>query len=209
MDAHQRRRHRCILGLLQGLEGTVLDYGCGWGDLTWAISRTHPQVQGVDVDPDRVAFAQEQYAPLKFSVCRPDGLDFPKASFDILTSVVVVPFVPDVDAYLADVRRVLKPGGHLVIAGRSQPWLNRTYHRLLGGSSTAARKLHVHAPGALEAVLEHSGFTVVKRAAFYDPPFSDRRHLVDWFNSLVEIIGEGVGAIEPAPYPVFLVRRND
>ena len=60
-DAHQARRHRAILGAMKGLAGAVLDYGCGWGDITFAISRTHPDVRGVDVDPQRVAFAAAQY----------------------------------------------------------------------------------------------------------------------------------------------------
>src|SRR5262249_29251413 len=65
---HQRRRHRAVLDMLLGLEGEVLDFGCGYGDLTAAIARTHP-VQGVDVDPERIAFAAREYSPLQFSVC--------------------------------------------------------------------------------------------------------------------------------------------
>src|SRR5262245_34773268 len=88
---HQRRRHRAILRMLRRLHGDVPDYGCGYGDLTYAISRTH-RVRGVDLDPERVAFARCEYAPLEFQVCAPDDAPFPDASFDVVASIVVVNF---------------------------------------------------------------------------------------------------------------------
>src|SRR6516225_1860816 len=78
---HQRRRHRAVLRLLQGVSGKVLDFGCGYGDLAYAIAQTH-SVEGVDVDPDRVAFAAHEYAPIPFSRCDPAKLPFPDQSFD-------------------------------------------------------------------------------------------------------------------------------
>ncbi len=110
---HQRRRLKALLKLTAQTRGRLLDYGCGYGELTFELARTH-DVTGVDLNPERVRFAQREYAPVRFAVCRPDGLDFPDGSFDVVTSVVVLPFVRDRAAYLDECRRVLRPGGHLV-----------------------------------------------------------------------------------------------
>jgi 2-polyprenyl-3-methyl-5-hydroxy-6-metoxy-1,4-benzoquinol methylase len=60
MTWHQRRRHRAVLGLLRQLSGSVLDYGCGYGDLAFAMSQTHVVV-GVDADSGRIDFARQEY----------------------------------------------------------------------------------------------------------------------------------------------------
>lgn len=210
-NPHQRRRHRAVLALLDGLEGRVLDYGCGWGDLTWAIAKTHPDVIGVDVAPERIAFAREEYAPLRFEVCPAQGLPFADASFDVVASIVVVPFVPDPDAYLEDVRRVLRPGGHLIIATKTWPLLRRIYRRLRDGRGVGTRarsKLHLHTLEDTVELLGAHGFTVLRREAFYDPPFSNHKNPADIVNSIVECIGELLRLKSPAPYPLLLARRD-
>jgi|GEM_PF-2218352 len=211
-NPHQRRRHRAVLALIENLPaGRVLDYGCGYGDLTYAISRTHPDVMGVDVAPDRVEFAQSQYAPLRFEVCAPQGLDLPDASLDIVASIVVLPFVPDPDVYLKDVRRVLRPGGHLVIATKTWPVLRRIYRRLRDGRGVGTRgrsALHLHTLDTTADLLASHGFTVLQRAAFYDPPFSNHKNAADLLNSVVEIGGEILHLKAPAPYPLLLARRD-
>jgi ubiquinone/menaquinone biosynthesis C-methylase UbiE len=106
---HQRRRHQAVLALLSGLQGEVLDYGCGYGDLTEAMGRTH-LVQGVDIDTERVAFAAREYAPLQFRVCDARHLDFPDRSFDIVTSVAAIHFAPDPAEHLREACRVLRDG---------------------------------------------------------------------------------------------------
>jgi len=211
-SAHQSRRHRAVLGLLERLPpGRALDYGCGYGDLTYAISRTHPDVLGVDTAPERIEFARAEYAPLRFEVCAAQGLDLPDASFDIVTSVVVLPFVPDPGAYLDEVRRVLRPGGHLIVATKTWPPLRRIYHRLRGGSGGTAKKrstLHLHTLGAAAALLAAHGFSVLRRDAFYDPPFSNRKNAGDLANSVVELGCELLRLKTPAPYPLLLARRD-
>jgi ubiquinone/menaquinone biosynthesis C-methylase UbiE len=211
-DAHQVRRHRAVLALLKEVSGEVLDYGCGYGDLTYAMSRTHPNVIGVDVDPQRIAFARHEYPELRFEVCPPDGLTFADASFDVVTSVVVLPFVPDANEYLREVHRVLRPGGHLVVATKTWPLLRRVYRRLRYGPRTAGPRvssLTLHSVDAIAALLETSGFAVLRRNAFYDPPFSNHKNFADLLNGSVELAGEALGLVEPAPYPLLLARRAE
>jgi ubiquinone/menaquinone biosynthesis C-methylase UbiE len=212
-DAHQMRRHRAVLDLLRGLPpGRVLDYGFGWGDIAWAAARTHPDIHGVDVEVRRVEFARREYAPIAFDQCRPDGLDFPDASFDIVLSIVVLPFVPDDNAYMADIRRVLRPGGHLIVATKTSPFLTRWWRRLAGRREQdrhPAPGIRHHDAGDAARLLDRHGFEILERRAFYDPPFESRKNPVDVVNGVFEVAGERLGLIGTAPYPLFLARRAD
>lgn len=201
---HQRRRHREILGLLARTGGAVLDYGCGYGDLTAAIARTRP-VRGVDVDPARVAFAAAEYAPVVFEACRPDGLDFPDASFDAVVSSVVIPFVPDPAAYLRECRRVLRPGGHLILTCKNVEVVRNAFRRLLGRGPAPA-KLWVRRRGEVRALLEAEGFEPVAESYFYDPPFTSWKNAGDVLVGSVEQMLSLVGAREASGYYTFLCR---
>lgn len=211
-DAHQRRRHRAVLSLLQELPpGRVLDYGCGWGDIAWAASKTHPDIHAVDVDQRRIDFARRQYAPIPFQRCRPDGVDFPDGSFDIVLSIVVLPFVPDDAAYVAELRRLLRPGGHLIVATKTASFLPRMWRRF-GGRRERERRassaIAHHDARQAAALLRRHGFAILRRTAFYDPPFEAPKNVVDVLNGMVEIVGERLGLVATAPYPVFLARRE-
>ena len=212
-DAHQRRRHQAVLSLLAEVPpGRVLDYGFGWGDIAWAAAKTHPDLHAVDVEQRRVDFAREQYAPLPFDRCRPDGLDLPDASFDVVLSIVVLPFVPDDDAYMAEIRRVLRPGGHLVVATKTSPFLSRIWRRLSGQRERdrhPAPGIRHHDAADAAALLRRHGFDILRRRAFYDPPFESRRNAVDMVNGVFAAVGEPLGLVATAPYPLFLARRID
>ncbi len=211
LDAHQRRRHEAVLSALRSLPpGRVLDYGCGWGDITWAMARSHPDIHAVDVDEQRIRFARLEYAPLDFSVCAETGLGFPDASFDIVTSIVVLPFVPDEATYLAEIARVLRPGGHLVIATRVCPLLRRLWHGMLGQSlrsreTSVGRRIHL--PGDLRRLLADAGFHIVGQGGFHDPPFEARKNAADIVSGSIELIGESLGIVATAPYRIFIARK--
>lgn len=212
-DAHQRRRHEAILAALRTLPaGRVLDYGCGWGDITWAMSRTHPDIHAVDVDAQRIAFARREYGSLPFSVCDGDRVDFPDASFDIVVSVVVLPFVPSEQAYLSEIRRVLKPGGHLILATKICPLLNQAWHRAIGQpqrSRFSPDSERNHVADDVRGLLAENRFVVLREGGFYDPPFEARKNPVDLANGGIQFIGELFGMVAPAPYRVFVARQSD
>lgn len=211
-DAHQRRRHRAVLSLLRELPpGRVLDYGFGWGDIAWAASKTHPDIHAVDVEQRRVEFARRQYAPIPFQRCRPDGVDFPDASFDIVLSIVVLPFVPDDQAYVAELRRLLRPGGHLIVATKTSSFLPRMWRHLRGQRERErhpAPGIRHHDARDAAALLERNGFAILRRRAFYDPPFEARKNAADLLNGVMEVVGEKLGLVTTAPYPLFLARRE-
>jgi SAM-dependent methyltransferase len=95
----------------------VLDFGCGSGEGTAAMARSAASILGVDVAPDAIAHARERnageniaYETIAGPVAAPDD------SFDVVCSFQVLEHVEDPDAYLAEARRLLRPGGELLLA---------------------------------------------------------------------------------------------
>lgn len=96
----------------------VLDYGCGTGYGSAHIARIAARVEAVDVADDAVSHARTNFASenLNFSVIDPQRpLPFADDSFDTVLSFQVLEHVHDVHAYLKETRRVLAPGGTLML----------------------------------------------------------------------------------------------
>jgi SAM-dependent methyltransferase len=108
----------------------VLDYGCGSGYGSARIARNSIHVDAVDVADDAIAYAQEHYGAdnIAFHCCTPDSrLPFPDQSFDTVLSFQVFEHIQKTAHYLSEIRRVLKPGGQLILATpdrstRLLPW---------------------------------------------------------------------------------------
>ena len=104
----------------------VLDVGCGPGNLLVALSTDTPELLiGVDVDETFLVFGHSHVeklidppsaVPTLLRASLP-VLPFADASFDLVTCFLVMPHVPDDQAALTELARVLKPGGTLAISG--------------------------------------------------------------------------------------------
>lgn len=94
----------------------VLDAGCGEGYGTRRLARTAQSVVGVDPDSDVVAHARATYPEGEF--LEADLCDLPLAdgSLDMVVSLQIASPQPDVSRYVAELARVLRPGGELLWA---------------------------------------------------------------------------------------------
>lgn len=91
--------------------GRWLDLGCGTGVLSRAVlARGVPGVYGVDPSPAFVAHAAST-SRAQFAVGDAQRLPFGDGSFGRVVSALVLNFIPDLAAALAEVHRVLAPGG--------------------------------------------------------------------------------------------------
>ncbi|GAA4867258.1 class I SAM-dependent methyltransferase [Saccharopolyspora cebuensis] len=98
--------------------GPVAELGCGPGRVTAHLRDLGLDVFGVDVSPVMIDLAREAYRDLRFEVGSMEALEL---ADDALHGVVswysVIHAAPqDVPAYFAEFRRVLAPGGHLLLA---------------------------------------------------------------------------------------------
>jgi arsenite methyltransferase len=110
------------LGLQAG--ETVVDLGSGGGiDVFLAARQVGPtgHVIGVDMTPEMLELAQEGarrggYTNVEFRQGRLEALPVDDASIDAVTSNCVINLVPDKRAVYAEIARILRPGGRLVIS---------------------------------------------------------------------------------------------
>jgi ubiquinone/menaquinone biosynthesis C-methylase UbiE len=98
----------------------VLDVGCGTGSLTFALSeiaRTEA-ITGIDLIPGFVEFAHSRNTDPRIIFQQGDARDLPFAenSFDRAYSMLVLQFIPDADRAVAEMCRVVRPGGTVTAA---------------------------------------------------------------------------------------------
>jgi demethylmenaquinone methyltransferase/2-methoxy-6-polyprenyl-1,4-benzoquinol methylase len=170
----ERRPRRIGLRLLATRSGEhVLDVGCGPGATLVELGRAvgpAGRVAGVDLSPAMISRAacRARRAGLAdrvdARVADAAALPWPEGSFDaVFASFTLELFdTPEIPAILGEWRRVLRPGGRLVVVAlsRSDPvrWPTRAYERLHDRFPAALDCRPIHAARALEA----GGFDVVR-----------------------------------------------
>ncbi len=104
--------------VVRDLAGPVADLGCGPGYATAYLHRLGLDVFGVDLSPAMVALARSAHPGLRFDVGTMTALDLPDRTLSGAVSRYSLIHIPpaDVPAVLAEVYRVLAPGGHLLLA---------------------------------------------------------------------------------------------
>jgi ubiquinone/menaquinone biosynthesis C-methylase UbiE len=106
-----------VRGHLVGLDGTVLDLGCGPGHWSSSLHSLGADVTGVDLVPEFIDYARTNFPGPKFRLGSMTDLNFPDHSVaGILSwySTIHLP-PPELDGVLAEFRRMLAPSGRLVI----------------------------------------------------------------------------------------------
>lgn len=175
----QRRRVREAIGARPGER--VLDIGCGPGLLAGELATAvvpGGAVSGIDVSEDMLALAREHaaraalesWAPVDFRVGEAGTLPFPDSSFEVVVVTQVYEYVAEIDRALAEARRVLVPGGRLVILDTD--WDSLVWHS--GDRARMDRVLDAwedhladpRLPRRLPGLLRAAGFGAVETTTF-------------------------------------------
>jgi SAM-dependent methyltransferase len=102
---------------LSGREpGVALDAACGTGRFAEFLARRGHQVIGVDSSPGMLAHARRRVPDGEFHVAKLDRLPLPDDSVDVIVCALALVHVPRLPPVMAELARVLRPGGDLVIS---------------------------------------------------------------------------------------------
>jgi arsenite methyltransferase len=174
----------------------ILDVGSGPGLLAAAIAGatgTSGAVCGVDISEPLLSAARRHCSHLssvEFHQADATHLPFPDQTFDAVISTQVLEFVPDVNAALAEIHRVLRPGGRVIIVDTDwdsivwhSPHLDRMNRILKAWEQHAA---DAHLPRTMANKLARAGFRVKSQqvAALFNPSYD----LNTFSNRIIDII---------------------
>lgn len=119
--SHNDAFHPWILTRLPERRGLAVDVGCGRGELLAALSPHFERVHGIDVDEPMRLAASARCAGLPNAVVDATPLaELQTARADLVTMVAVLHHL-DLANALAQVRRVLAPGGRFLCVGLARP----------------------------------------------------------------------------------------
>jgi SAM-dependent methyltransferase len=150
--------HSIVISLINKFSNiknpTILDAGCGTGLLVKKLSKIG-KATGIDLSKDAISFAKKRNT--KVQIGSVTDIPFNKNTFDIVTSMDVINLteVTNDKKALAEIYRVLKPGGILILRASAIPWL----------SSGHDKWVHIkkrYNKNELENLLKKSGFKIQK-----------------------------------------------
>jgi len=141
----------------------ILDIGCGTGVLLAALAAANDdlQLQGIDPVPEMLAVARQRLpegAILKAGWA--DNLQLPDASVDTVVSSSVFHYIRDPVAALAEMHRVLVPGGNLVITDWCRDFATTRMTDWYFSVFKAAN-FRTYGLAELEALVKNAAFTSV------------------------------------------------
>lgn len=143
-------RAATILRLLRGQKATrFLDIGCGDGQLTASAGEavSADEIHGVDLNPEMIQLAQEKGVLAVRADLDREPLPYPSNFFDLALASEVIEHIYDPGSLLAEVRRVLVPGGKFIVTTPNlASWHNRL--ALLLGFQPWLTAASLYDPGA-------------------------------------------------------------
>jgi SAM-dependent methyltransferase len=153
----------------------ALDLGSGSGDFTAELADAGAAAVGVEVAEAALRRARTSHPELEFRISPVDGpLPLEDCSFDLVWASEVIEHIADTARWLSEVRRVLAPGGRLLLSTPSHGRLRVALGGIERFSEPLGDHLHLYTRRSLRMVLSEFGFADVTVRAAGGPPFLQR-----------------------------------
>lgn len=206
--AHAHVRRELLAHVPISRPAKILDAGCGTGGLLKRLADLSPSWtwSGIDFMPQACALARRRNPDCDIREASVLQLPFDDGSFDAVTCMDVlcqISYPEDSDRALAEIARVLKPGGLMVVNAPAYMWM-WSYH------DVACQSRHRYSRRDFRQQILNAGFrldrlthwnaipfplVLIKRKLFAGPPGSSDLHRQP---TLVEAMMRGVMGIERA-----------
>ncbi|AUB40699.1 Trans-aconitate methyltransferase [Nostoc flagelliforme CCNUN1] len=158
---------------------SILDLGCGTGQLTEKIAQAGAEVMGVDHAPAMIEKARQNYPHIRFDVADARNFQVEKP-LDAVFSNAVLHWVKEADSAIASIHQSLKPGGRFVAEfggkGNVQAIATALESALeaINIPTQALNPWYFPSIGEYATLLEHQGFDVIYAMLFARPtPLAD------------------------------------
>jgi SAM-dependent methyltransferase len=153
---------RALLGWFAELTraaGPVADLGCGPGSVTANLNALGVTAFGIDLSPEMVAVARRLHPGLRFEVGSMLDLDLPDGGLGGITAWYSTIHVPDerLPEAFAEFRRVLAPGGHVLLAFQVG---DEPVHRTEALGHALSLVVHLRRPHHVAELLTRAGLSM-------------------------------------------------
>jgi len=167
------RRTREVMGAIEdfaaGPVERILDLGTAEGRMLALVSEAYPDAfcAGVEFNGDLVRFGRTLFPELNLVQGDVQTLGFKEGIFDVAIATAIIEHVPDPEGVVREIRRVLKPGGILVMTAPDPFW-----ERLATGVGHLKEDQHhrVMDLKELQELVKREGFSVLKAEKFMLSP---------------------------------------
>jgi len=189
-DLYEACRLFTVRSVLEKLAGEgfaprdMLDYGCGEGRYlqVWRQHFSGASLTGCDISDHALQIASRLAPDAALVPMRDERVDLRDASFDLITSIEVLEHVRDADAAVAELGRLLRPQGHLLLTTPSanpyslEWWVNRLRGGLLPSFDGYGR-FATDEPGHLRRLSDRQLLPLLRRHGLEPVRVYHRAHL--------------------------------
>lgn len=148
----------------------LLDVGCGSGIFSGLASATGAYVTGIDASEELIDLARQRHTTANFSVGEMEELPFADNTFDVVCGFNSFQYAASTPNAFAEARRVLKPGGKIVV----MIWGNKQDCEAASNLAAIGSLLPPSPPGApgpfaltenhlLEKILQEGGLVIINQ----------------------------------------------
>ncbi len=139
----------------------ILDVGCGTGALLEKIRHAFPDapLHGIDISPNMLAIARSRnLCETTFTEGDAENLPYDNRSFDIIICCSSFHHYPNPEKALAEFRRVVRPGGSLMICDMDLPDLARIFANHILFRLQQKGDVHVYTHQEIKLLLRSQGW---------------------------------------------------
>jgi len=151
--------------------GNILDIGCGTGDFLVEMQSADWSVKGMETAAEARKIAITKDLEISDELWKAEGL------FDVITMWHVLEHIHRIENLFENIKRLLKPGGYLILAVPNINSLDAQYYKNAWVALDAPRHLYHFRPGDISDLLEKNGLEIDKISSllYFDP----------WYNALL------------------------